>query len=486
MFFGYHIPYSIPFHRFDCEKQIFCFGGVPQQQSLAEYDLEHSAIGQSDIPILTMAALPSNAPQTSLLFRRLYRSLLKSAKPFCFPSPNAKVFSCLLHRAGFEDESWEDFLRYRTPTDADEASEPMNEENEAHHVLFRRLLREVISENGELGIRQMQFPSHVGDASHFTNIIRREFKESAGCVSSHFDIITRKETSFLALREMNKKLAWADILEQKAPTPHPRQPARFVKPLSLRPPSSYLRPGSFLIAHPNLSGYFRRSVICILDHTGENENRDEVPTSNYGTYGLIVNRLATSSSSGKTLSLEEVLKPLPDDIMQAFSGSSVREGGPVHMSLQMLHASSPERHANLQIGGTVLPMVTLTEDESTALHSDRAIMYKGDVLKAANSVLSGALNREDVSFFVGASSWAAGQLEGEIERGCWLPCRGPPDIAYSGICDHLPCEDGKSSRPKADLWLSMLSACGEDESRLAHLMYHDNGESPHGQPCDEL
>ncbi|EEC46915.1 predicted protein, partial [Phaeodactylum tricornutum CCAP 1055/1] len=290
MFFGYHIPYSIPFHRFDCEKQIFCFGGVLQQQSLAEYDLEHSAIGQSDIPILTMAALPSNAPQTSLLFRRLYRSLLKSAKPFCFPSPNAKVFSCLLHRAGFEDESWEDFLRYRTPTDADEASEPMNEENEAHHVLFRRLLREVISENGELGIRQMQFPSHIGDASHFTNIIRREFKESAGCVSSHFDIITRKETSFLALRELNKKLAWADILEQKAPTPHPRQPAR--------------------------------SVICILDHTGENENRDEVPTSNYGTYGLIVNRLATSSSSGKTLSLEEVLKPLPDDIMQAFSGSS--------------------------------------------------------------------------------------------------------------------------------------------------------------------
>ena len=99
--------------------------------------------------------------------------------------------------------------------------------------------------------------------------------------------------------------------------------------------------------------------------------------------------------------------------------------------------------------------------------------------------MNGQIDREDVSFFVGASCWRAGQLESEVERGLWLPVRGPPEIALTGICDHEPTEKGKP-RPIADLWLSMLSACGEKESELAHLIWSDDGESECGGPCDHF
>lgn len=225
-----------------------------------------------------------------------------------------------------------------------------------------------------------------------------------------------------------------------------------------------------------------------------------------------------SSSGGRPWTLQEVLQPLPSDLVQAFGSSPVREGGPVHMSLQMLHSSCPSSSSvpvaaasenssssssddiseeepvssdsgddNSRIGGHVLPMVAdPNSDQSTAFHSDRAVYYQGDISQAAQAVLTGRLdNREDVSFFVGASCWSPGQLEGEIERGFWLPCRGPPEIALSGICDHEPTEKGRP-RPKADLWLSMLSACGEEEAELAHLVWSDDGKDECGDPCDEF
>ena len=73
---------------------------------------------------------------------------------------------------------------------------------------------------------------------------------------------------FLALRKLHEKLAWIRQLEDNNALAqrHSEQVALFVSPLPLRPPGSYLQPGSYLIAHPALSGYFRRAVICILDH----------------------------------------------------------------------------------------------------------------------------------------------------------------------------------------------------------------------------
>jgi putative AlgH/UPF0301 family transcriptional regulator len=435
--------------------------------------------------------MASSTAQSSLVLCRLYRSLLKAARPFTSPSPNAKVMACLLHRTGLEDQSWESFLRDQTPDRPIDAAD-ISAFQEAHdgdinpaHSLFKRLLQEVIS-GSPTGIRANLFPAHAEDSPiKLTEVIRREFKQQADSHSARFDDRTRKEIAFLSLRELNKKLAWAESLEQNAPEQHPRQAARHVTPLPLDQPLSYLRRGAYLVAHPHMTGYFHRSVICILDHTEEGDYTPSATgeTKSYGTYGLIVNRVSISPQSGKNLRLSEVLRPLPSQLEDAFGGSFVREGGPVHMSLQMMHAATPEQEF-LKIGGTIVPMI-VEEDESTALHTNEAIHYRGDIMKSADAVMAGELEKDDVTFFVGATSWAPGQLESEIERGCWLPIRGPPQIAHTGICDHEPAPKGKP-RPKADLWLSMMSACGEDEAKLAHLVWKDDEENDFGAACDSF
>lgn len=72
-------------------------------------------------------------------------------------------------------------------------------------------------------------------------------------------------------------------------------------------------------------------------------------------------------------------------------------------------------------------------------------------------------------------------------------------MALHGICEHEPAvphiiggEGGNSDvvgngrRPLADLWLSMLSACGQDEAKLSHLFLNaeDFGWDENGMPCD--
>ena len=93
------------------------------------------------------------------------------------------------------------------------------------------------------------------------------------------------------------------------------------------------------------------------------------------------------------------------------------------------------------------------------------------------------LSPDDISFFVGASSWSSGQLESEIAQGFWIPTRAPAEIALTGICEHDPSVPSKSKRPLADLWLSMMSACGEDEAKLAHMVYHEEWDE-NALPCD--
>ena len=88
---------------------------------------------------------------------------------------------------------------------------------------------------------------------------------------------------------------------------------------------------------------------------------------------------------------------------------------------------------------------------------------------------------DDVSFFVGASTWSPGQLASEIAQGYWIPCGGPAEMALDGICEHEPTTSG--NRPLADLWLSMMSACGEDEAKLSHLFHRDHCDE-NGLPCD--
>lgn len=450
-----------------------------------------------------------------MLLRRLYRSLLKAAKPFSSPSEQAVVFNCLLHRSGLDDGLDWDFdpqdlhspsLR-SLPTkrshprsledardlsksyaddedDEDDLPEPFRQELEErrapHKVLFRLLLREVVT-GGQRSVRQMQNPADV-DTSRLQSVIRREFREPSS--RSTFDDATRQEVAFVALRELNKKISWAEGCNDKNSSlllgpeemkeRNRRQAAQDVNPLPLKPPSAYLQPGAYLIAHPLMDGYFRRTVVCILDHSDPSSKNNSG-----GTYGLIVNRVGVSPA-GKRRTLREILRTLPPDLATAFGNCTVKEGGPVHSSLQMVHARTPEQ---VPIGGTVLTQSTGEDVASTAMNTDRAIYYQGNIMEAADAVINGDLDRDDVSFYVGASCWSLGQLEYEIERGYWLPCSGPPNIALTGMCERYGDDDADGSRPKADLWLSMMCALGEEEANLAHLL-NDCQETELDNACD--
>jgi hypothetical protein len=61
-------------------------------------------------------------------------------------------------------------------------------------------------------------------------------------------------------------------------------------------------------------------------------------------------------------------------------------------------------------------------------------------------------------------------------------------MALDGICEHddVPTSDESGGkRPLADLWLSMMSACGDDEAKLSHLFHHDHWDE-NGMPCDDF
>ena len=181
------------------------------------------------------------------------------------------------------------------------------------------------------------------------------------------------------------------------------QKARGTSPLSIhnQPPESYLRPGSYLVAHPLLSGYFSRTVIAILDHTDDYNNTDPTQMAG-GTYGLVVNRPSLIRENhnnqghgprGRTLS--EVIRPncLPRGLHEAFGNNPIREGGPVNLSLQMIYSATSSQEDKLQIGGVVLPMIASSNEKDTsAADTDHAIYYQGDVIKAAQSVIDNEMD----------------------------------------------------------------------------------------------
>ncbi|CAB9519591.1 Uncharacterized ACR, COG1678 [Seminavis robusta] len=488
----------------------------------------------------------------AVIHRRLYRALLRAVKPFTPPSPNAAVLSCLLHRSFIPVDLDEELaLKYRrrdsqqqlrsSNYDLDLMEEEEDDEDalpqrfDAHFLLFRRLLWTVFSDSDTYkfhhdGVTRNDdsppfapcyfHPHHVHrQPTKLRDMIRREFRTpdmeaSSSSCSAAFAMDVRRETAFLALRKLNEKLAWAKELqeEQQRDEPsHNKQAAKHVEPLIWNDATdiaSLLKPGVFLVAHPHMTGFFRKTVSCILQHHGndnhnkntneedDNTDKDKQQVTLEGTYGLIVNRVTLkdpSNSSGSNLqplNLAEALPHLPKDILASLGTIPMKDGGPVHMpTIQMAHTigssndDSNDTEKDGDVGGIQLPNVTGLEDE-------KVVAYKGNITNAAEAVASGTLDRDDVTFFVGASCWYQGQLEREVAEGCWFLCRGPPEIVVSGACEHhdLAEEEEGESRPRADLWLSMMSAFGREEARLAHWTNPSLTTEDHkyGAPCDEF
>lgn len=106
------------------------------------------------------------------------------------------------------------------------------------------------------------------------------------------------------------------------------------------------------------------------------------------------------------------------------------------------------------------------------------------VVKVSLCCVSTTSIADDVCFYAGASVWTTGQLQREVESGIWLPCTGPAQIALRGMCEHEETQSSNDeARPRADLWLSMMCAMGQEEGNLAHLVVDDNG-SEYSDACD--
>ena len=604
-----------------------------------------------------------------LLSRRVYRNLLRAAKPFTSPSPIASVLGCLLHRTSIDDhiQDWNKFIREpfrsgggsrastgegssgtdstddgagagsgaggdgdigdstiastrKSPEEArnlsisyipttsknntnkkmqSSSSKPVSTDRSTNHRtyqrLFRRLLREVVT-GSEFGHAKMSWPSQV-DTERLKRIIRREFRaesiniigtdggknwgEGPVLASSFFDETTRLQVAMVTLRELHKKLHYFDNLSESSLTPVPGQAASNASALPLSPPSSFLRPGCFLVSHPLLNdGYFNKSVICILKHKSLNPDDNDIkgeegrfyttmvdteegledvsessstsaatsasqstppsrPSSGKEsmgtydtipgqTYGVIVNRSSVNHETGRQRTLREAFQEhmLPARLADGFGNAPIRTGGPVHVALQMIHtfpSSASMSAAGDAIGGTLIPQVATNNNENestTALYSDRATFFGGNMFKAIDAINDGTIDRDDVSFFVGASTWSEGQLAAEIAQGFWRPMSCDPQVALHGICEHEPppppppppprlgveldptsdgdktdnLTDGSSPstatltgnrRPLSDLWLSMMSAAGPEDSKLAHLFHHESWDEC-GLPCDSF
>ncbi len=139
--------------------------------------------------------------------------------------------------------------------------------------------------------------------------------------------------------------------------------------------------GRLLVAAPNLFDFFRRTVVLVVEHTGQ------------GAFGVILNRRADT----------EVAELVPD------LGPLVEQGAP------------------LWVGGPVGPdsIVVLGEFDDP---SRSAGLVEGSI-GVVDPDREDGFSRARV--FVGHAGWGPGQLEDEIERESWIVSDFNPDDVFS-------------------------------------------------------
>ncbi|NUP94833.1 MAG: YqgE/AlgH family protein [Planctomycetaceae bacterium] len=144
-------------------------------------------------------------------------------------------------------------------------------------------------------------------------------------------------------------------------------------------------PGVFLAAAPDLlDPNFMHSVVLLCSHSEE------------GAYGLVLNR-ASNFRAREVLGSHDTLSR---------STLRVYVGGPVSLdTLQILHRAPDVIQGGLPlvpglwIGGELDDIGRLCVDDPTRAE-------------------------RDVRLYLGYSGWGAGQLEGELSSGSWLPAPG--------------------------------------------------------------
>jgi putative AlgH/UPF0301 family transcriptional regulator len=479
-------------------------------------------VKRAHIPKKRRSNLAHNAASTvmarSIIVVRLYRSLLRASRPFTYGTTrfSPKTLTCLLHRTGAVREDDDD------DDDDDEEDDPLlshglvdptqhgdsKSQGPPHYnaeASYRKLVLEVVdgSSGNEMKADTLLLVPDRVNPIFLQSIIRREFRRTVAC-DDEFQM--RRDVAFLTLKELNKKLAFVASIEAASAQlgqTNPRSSFDDVHTPQCPPegvtaahrvaksypdeffdtaPSTYLKPGTFLLAHPLLAGFFHRAVVCILERPEETQ----IPPSStaYSTYGVIVNKPCDT----KPMTINDVFKDLT--IPAALKDVTAKVGGPVNVSVQIMHMACP----SMELGGMVLPELSDHRHSSTiATETNKAVFVRPNLAQIATAIENGDLDKQtDVVFFIGASCWSEGQLEQEINQGFWIPCTGPASLALyppfkiesdSSLQDT---DEPTTTQTGEDLWLSMMMACGQEESELAMLLYGRNLSDANINPCDEV
>lgn len=140
--------------------------------------------------------------------------------------------------------------------------------------------------------------------------------------------------------------------------------------------------GQLLIAAPQLSDYFRRTVVLVVEHSDE------------GAMGLVLNRPTESEVAEAVPSLSPLVDG--DDLVHA--------GGPVQPdSVLVLGDFEEPDEAGTPVSGTL----GLLDPDRTEVDMRR------------------------VRVFAGYAGWAPGQLDDELEQEAWITEPVAPDDPFS-------------------------------------------------------
>ncbi len=165
--------------------------------------------------------------------------------------------------------------------------------------------------------------------------------------------------------------------------------------------------GKVLISEPFLNdSYFKRSIVLLTEHSEE------------GAVGFVLNKPVS-------LKLNEVLADFPQ------FNASLSIGGPV--STNTIHY--------LHTVGDMIP---------NSVHVLGNVYWGGDFEILKEMVKLGAIESEQIRFFLGYSGWMANQLEGELERNSWV------------VTEILPMQIMEVN--SSDTWKQMLFDLGEKYS----------------------
>ena len=176
-----------------------------------------------------------------------------------------------------------------------------------------------------------------------------------------YNIQARIDCGFHVLSELGNKLAWYESMRAEA------ERSDHNNAVDVKKIRNGFKPGAYFVAHPLQTGYFEKTVIVIFDHSDEG-----------GTYGLVVNR-------SKQKSLQEVLQVdhFPQKLVESFGQNIVRDGGPVHVSIQMMYSCTADEEAQFALEGNVLPFVQDDNyaSETTQLSSSEGLHIYMEIIQ---------------------------------------------------------------------------------------------------------